>query len=70
MSEQLTRQEVERAIESLEYKRRSIEDYPVSPTGYPSYEFKLSQLEQVNNDLKKFRALRSELRKKEAVGQK
>jgi hypothetical protein len=63
MSKRFSRQEVERVIESLNYKRRSIDDKPVGPKGYPSYEFKLGQLEQVNDDLKKFRALRSELLK-------
>ena len=61
MSERVSRQEVERVIESLVYKKRSIQDYPVSPKGYPSYEFKLAQLEQVDKDLDKFRALRSKL---------
>ena len=63
MSTQFSRQEIERIINSLEYKRRAIEDYPIGPLGYPSYEFKLSQQKQVNDDLEKCRALRSKLSK-------
>lgn len=59
MDVQLNRGLIERVLEALEYKRTRIQNYQ----GYPSYEFKLKQLEQVNEDLAKFRAIRDTLPK-------
>ncbi len=60
MGKQLTAAEIERMLESLNYKRMSIENYQ----HYPDYQFKLSQLEQVNRDMKKLRTMKRELSKK------
>jgi len=62
MDKQLTREEIGRMLEQLAYKRLSIENYQ----HYPSYEFKLSQLKQVNDDMEKLRAMRNSLPKKQA----
>lgn len=57
MTIKLTITDIDVILESLEYSRHYIENYPK----YPSYEFKQKQLEGINNAEAKIRALKKEL---------
>lgn len=55
----LALEELELLLESLQYTRRSFENY----NGYPSYEFKLARIKEVSDLMTKLRAEKREAKK-------
>lgn len=53
--DQLTREDLDLIVEALGYKKQAVVDY----NGYPSYEFKQSQLARVESVIAKVRAMRN-----------
>jgi hypothetical protein len=58
MDVQLSLEELDVILESLQYSKQRIEDYDK----HPSYEFKRSQLERIERTVERVRALRNSLR--------
>jgi len=50
-------------LESLEYTKKAFQEYPIGPSGYPNYEFKLKRLKDVESRIEKMRKIRDELKK-------
>jgi hypothetical protein len=46
-------------LESLKHTKLKFENYPIGEKGYPSYEYKQSQLEKVNTLIQKIKAIKS-----------
>jgi hypothetical protein len=55
-SMELTKDEINFIIESLQFTKKNIENY----THYPSYEFKLQRIEEANNLISKMKGIRNE----------
>ena len=60
----LTRQDLDMLITSMGYTMRNIENY----TGYPSYEFKMQQINEAQSVVNKLRAMRKSM-KEQTSGQ-
>ena len=58
---QFTPAELEMIIDSLKYKKKAYEDYPIGD-GYPSYEFKLTQIRVVEALISKVQDARRDLK--------
>jgi len=55
---ELTREEIEMLLTSLEYTKRNFENY----TQYPSYEFKLARIKEVDDLRAKLRETKKQAR--------
>ena len=54
MTSKLTTEELDLVLEALAYKKQAVVDYK----GYPSYEFKQTQIARVEGVIEKVRAIR------------
>jgi len=59
---QLTLHDIEFILESLSFTRMKFDNYPVGQNGYPTYQFKLARLKEVDDITGKLRAMRRKLK--------
>lgn len=57
----LTGEELNFILESLNYTKLKFENYPIGPGGYPSYEYKQKRLEEVASVVEKVRQLKKHI---------
>ena len=55
--------DVDFILESLEHTKKTFQEYPIGPSGYPNHEFKLKRLKDVESRIEKMRKIRDELKK-------
>lgn len=55
---ELTAEEIQIIIRSLDYSKQKITNTPIGKAGYPSYEFKQAQLKEISQVLTKLRNIR------------
>lgn len=60
---ELNLNDVDFILESLQHTKKAFQEYPLGPEGYPSHEFKLKRLKDVEDRIEKMRKIRDRLKK-------